>query len=248
MSEDIHSLAALYAIDALDDLDRGRFESHLDDCEYCRAEVASFAEAAHDMVGPDVLPRAEVRAHALAMLDDVRQLDATRPDALQRHGGIPTDGSAERRGPSRWMVGAAAVLVLVVALGVVALSLGGDGEGPSDQVATVVDSPDATRFEMVSDDPARAGTELEVIHSASHDATVVVGDHVHTPDSGQVYQLWGVTEAGMVDAGVFEPHDDGTVAVPVGTPQGVQGWAVTVERVGGSPVPSGDPVFVSETV
>ena len=43
---DIHALSGAYAIDALDDVERARFERHLAECADCRAEVASLREAA----------------------------------------------------------------------------------------------------------------------------------------------------------------------------------------------------------
>ena len=39
MSDDIHALSGAYAVDALDDVERARFERHLANCEACRAEV-----------------------------------------------------------------------------------------------------------------------------------------------------------------------------------------------------------------
>ena len=43
---DIHKLSGAYAVDAVDDLERARFERHLAACEDCRAEVAELREAA----------------------------------------------------------------------------------------------------------------------------------------------------------------------------------------------------------
>ena len=39
MNDDIHSLVGAYAVDALDDAERARFEQHLAACAECRAEV-----------------------------------------------------------------------------------------------------------------------------------------------------------------------------------------------------------------
>lgn len=43
---DLHKLTGAYAMDALDDLERARFEQHLAQCEDCRAEVAELRETA----------------------------------------------------------------------------------------------------------------------------------------------------------------------------------------------------------
>lgn len=42
-NEDLHELAAAYALDALDDDERNAFESHLRGCEQCRAELGELA-------------------------------------------------------------------------------------------------------------------------------------------------------------------------------------------------------------
>ena len=41
---DIHTLSGAYALDAMDDLDRARFNHHLDECPACAAEVAELTE------------------------------------------------------------------------------------------------------------------------------------------------------------------------------------------------------------
>ena len=43
---DLHKLTGAYAVDALDDLERARFEQHLAECDDCRAEVAELRETA----------------------------------------------------------------------------------------------------------------------------------------------------------------------------------------------------------
>ena len=42
---DIHTLAGAYALHAVDDLDRARFERHLAECPSCAAEVAELNDA-----------------------------------------------------------------------------------------------------------------------------------------------------------------------------------------------------------
>ncbi|WP_181803288.1 RskA family anti-sigma factor, partial [Streptomyces shenzhenensis] len=42
--EDLHSLAAPYALDALDAGERRRFERHLKDCDRCADEVRALTE------------------------------------------------------------------------------------------------------------------------------------------------------------------------------------------------------------
>ena len=76
MSEmDIHKLTGAYAMDALDDLERARFEQHLATCEDCRAEVAELRETAallSETVA--VPPPAALRESVLAGISQVRPL------------------------------------------------------------------------------------------------------------------------------------------------------------------------------
>ncbi len=49
MSPDLHHLSGAYAVDALDDGERGPFEQHLAGCADCRAEVAELSATAHSL-------------------------------------------------------------------------------------------------------------------------------------------------------------------------------------------------------
>ena len=64
---DMHPLSGAYAVDALDDIERARFERHLAECPDCAAEVASLREAAAMLAhSVDTGPSAELRAKVLA--------------------------------------------------------------------------------------------------------------------------------------------------------------------------------------
>ena len=75
MSEDIHALSGAYAVDALDDVERARFERHLNGCSACRAEVESLVAAASELsVLTEVAPPPSLRAKVLAEISTVRPL------------------------------------------------------------------------------------------------------------------------------------------------------------------------------
>lgn len=75
MSDDIHALSGAYAVDALDDVERARFERHLADCSACQAEVDSLVIAASELsVLTEVAPPASLRAKVLADIATVRPL------------------------------------------------------------------------------------------------------------------------------------------------------------------------------
>ena len=75
MSDDIHALSGAYAVDALDDVERERFERHLAECSTCRAEVAELAAAAAELaVLTELAPPAGLRTSVMAEVAKVRPL------------------------------------------------------------------------------------------------------------------------------------------------------------------------------
>jgi anti-sigma factor RsiW len=71
--EDIHELAAAYALDALDGRERDAFEAHLRDCETCTKDVADFRSTAAMLAYADEGPEP-----ATALRD--RLLEAARQE------------------------------------------------------------------------------------------------------------------------------------------------------------------------
>ncbi|MBB2987340.1 anti-sigma factor [Terracoccus luteus] len=86
MNGEMHALSGAYAVDALDELERARFERHLATCADCRAEVDSLALVAADLFTTEMTPPASLRAGVLGRLGSVAQLpplpvQETSPDA-----------------------------------------------------------------------------------------------------------------------------------------------------------------------
>ena len=74
MTDEIHELSGAYAVDALDDVERARFERHLADCSACRDEVESLRVAAAELSVTETAPPASLRASVLSGITSVRQL------------------------------------------------------------------------------------------------------------------------------------------------------------------------------
>ncbi|HSU73631.1 MAG TPA: anti-sigma factor [Terrabacter sp.] len=80
MSDDIHALSGAYAVDALDDVERARFERHLAGCSACQAEVDGLAAAASELsVLTEVPPPPSLRARVLTDIATVRPLPPLTP-------------------------------------------------------------------------------------------------------------------------------------------------------------------------
>ena len=230
MTDDVHALAAAYALDALDPEERRRFESHYPDCETCAAEVREFrATASHlGATVPAPLP-GDLKARVMADVGRTRQL----PPKV-----VPM---AERTRRVRPLLAVAAVLLIVVAAGsVFALRTDGNGTGgDSSELAQVLGAPDAVTVDLQGDQP---GT-LRVVYSQDQDRAVLVGSDLSDPGEDLTYQLWTIDGTTPTSAGVFTPSSgsvDEVVEAPSSTPDA---WGVTVEPRGGSPAPTGEILY-----
>lgn len=75
MSDDIHALSGPYAVNAVDDVERARFERHLAHCPACQAEVDSLVATATLLtMTTQLAPPASLRAKVLADIKTVRPL------------------------------------------------------------------------------------------------------------------------------------------------------------------------------
>ncbi|MDN5767804.1 MAG: anti-sigma factor [Humibacillus sp.] len=81
MTDEIHELSGAYAVDALDDVERARFERHLADCPACRDEVESLSVAAAELSVTETAPPASLRAGVLSGIKLVRQLPPLTEEA-----------------------------------------------------------------------------------------------------------------------------------------------------------------------
>ncbi len=240
--EDLHDLAAPYALDALDGDEQERFEAHLRTCPTCRAEVEDLREAAVGISeGIEVAPPPALRerllqqvaaeAAASATEGSVRRLDDHRPGQRRPGADRPADG-----GRRWWLAAAAAVVVGAGAWGAVEVLGQGD---PADRV---VQAQDAQEYEV--DTPEGA---LTVIASAGEDAAVLrLPSGLEAPPQGQVYQAWWVGADGTArSAGLLaeEAVQDGETLLE-GAYAGAAAVGLTVEPAGGSDQPTSEPFAV----
>lgn len=73
--DDIHGLSGAYAVDAVDDVERARFEAHMAGCSQCRHEVDSLRAAAGELALVSVAaPPPSLRAAVLRDISSVRPL------------------------------------------------------------------------------------------------------------------------------------------------------------------------------
>ena len=238
MSElDIHKLTGAYAMDALDDLERARFEQHLASCEDCRAEVAELRETAALLAETvAVTPPASLRDSVLAGISQVRPLAPEVSTSPTSETGRP---AARGRGWIPFLVAAALALIVGIGAAVTQPWAGSDDVDRLTAAEQVLQAPDA---EQVSVDLGEAG-RATLTRSKSHDRAVITTEDMVSAPTGKDYELWFIDGDEIVSAGLMPDVPDQTVVLD-GSAGGAAAVGITVEPDGGSDQPTTDPIAV----
>jgi anti-sigma-K factor RskA len=238
-------LAAAWALDALDEDERVRFEARLRTDPEERREADALRETASRLARP-VEPSARLRADVLAAV--ARTPQESVPDAPRRAGVVDLQVRRERRRPSRWSV-------LVAAAGIV-VAAGGVGYGVSagrDEPAAVT-AEQAAR-QQVADLMAAPGASVQTVAATDGGTAtlVVAGDRLgvltsNLPEvsAGEGYQLWLATGDRVDSAGMLDlTGGTGAGVMDLGT---ADGFGISVEPAGGSEQPTTTPVVFTPVV
>ncbi|MGY0066398.1 anti-sigma factor [Streptomyces sp. QTS137] len=253
---DLHSLAAPYALDALEPAERVRFERHLATCRRCAAEVRVLAEDAVRLAWSTAAPAPPaLRDRVMAAVRTTPQDPAPAPGSREQ-----TRARAPQLPPHVWGTGpvpqagrrhrmplfvpfatatAAAALVVAALFAVQADQTQDQLTAERDrarEIAHVLAAPDALAN---SGRDARGGT-IGVIASASERSAVVTLGGYDNPPNGRVRQLWLMRPGAQPRSlGLFE---SGAPLVASDLDTSATSLAVTVEPDGGSPQPTTQPV------
>ncbi|KOG43406.1 anti-sigma factor [Streptomyces resistomycificus] len=250
--EDLHSLAAPYALDALEPDERRRFERHLDKCGSCAAEVRALAEDAVRLAWSTAAPPpAAMRERVLAAVRATPQEGAEQETARARTpqlpphvwGVQPPPRVRERRRiplfvPFATATAAAALVVaslFAVQAGQTEDQLNAE-RAQAREIAHVLAAPDA-RATTGQDSEGRS---IGVVASASEGRAVVTLSGYGELPSDSVRQLWLMRpDAQPRSLGLFSAD---TPLVASGLDTSATSLAVTVEPDGGSAQPTTQPV------
>ncbi|OIJ66280.1 anti-sigma factor [Streptomyces mangrovisoli] len=250
--EDLHSLAAPYALDALEPAERARFERHLKDCDSCAAEVRALSEDAVRLAWSTAAPApAALRDRVLAAVATTAQESARTDPARGPARPLPphvwgAQPPPRTRAPRRMPVfapfatlTAAAALVVAALFGVQAGRTQDRLDAERDhsrEIAHVLAASDA----RASTGQDAAGHTIGVIASASEGRAVVTLSGYDAPPSGRVRQLWLMRPGARPRSlGLFS---DDTPLVTSGLQKSATSLAVTVEPDGGSAQPTTQPI------
>ncbi len=241
MSDDLHHLAAPYALDALDPAERAAFEAHYPTCDVCTAEVDGFKEAATALAeAVATKPPATLRGSVLGGIARTRQEAPLMGVGHHgsEHGELAIDQLAvrRRRRLKQAALGAAAALVVLAgAVGVIA------SRGP-DEFTEVVEAADR-RFVSLEGESG----DIQAYWSPSRDQVALASTSIEPVPEGQTYALWFLLDGGVQFAGAFTPDDNGmiTTVLDVDDIEG-NGWGVTLEPEAVPDQPSGEVIFIGE--
>ncbi|MFF9340470.1 MULTISPECIES: anti-sigma factor [unclassified Streptomyces] len=238
---DAHTLAAAYALGALDDTERKDFDAHLRTCEACRQETAGFqATTARLAAAVAQPPPPAAKAQVMAAVDGVRQL----PPRVPAPSPAPVLGGILRR----------RAVPLALAASVAAAALGGvaawqtrnaqeleqqarQAQQQLDAVSAVLAAPDARTVHG----KAANGALTTVVASDRQNKAVFTAANLPDPGTGRTYQLWLDHDGTMSPAGLID--HDGTVFL-TGDPADAGAVGLTLEPAGGSPQPTTDPLLL----
>ena len=224
---DIHKLTGAYALDAVDDLERAAFERHLDQCEDCRTEVASLRETAALLAeSAAVTPPSSLRDSVLSGISQVRPLPP-----------IVAEPAPRRVAWFPLLVAAAIVAVLGIGAAVWQPWAPSD-DGSLTAAEQVLQAPDA---QSVALDLGDAG-QATVTRSNTIGKAVITTEDMASAPSGQVYELWLLSDEGvMLPAGLMPDESDLTMVLE-GDAANATAAGITVEPAGGSKEPTSEPI------
>jgi anti-sigma-K factor RskA len=235
LDHDLHLLTGAYALDALDDVERARFERHLARCSSCREETRGLREtAARLALATAITPPPGMRDRVLAATAHTRQLAPAGR-------GIRTP-AAHRLRLSRLIAlattaAAAAVIALLLVLQVNARHQLQTAQAQSHAVAAVLSAPDA---HLETSSTSVGGTVTTVI-SPSHHEAVVTATGMPTLSGSRVYQLWVMSSAGARSAGLMPASTAPVLASGI---SGKDQLGITIEPAGGTTKPTTTPIIV----
>jgi len=260
----------LLALDLLGDEDCGALRTHLAECANCRArfdEARSFA-ALLAFSAPPAEPPQRVRKELLEQLRGKRGAARVAPEPVMV--GRASSTVRESAGHSSfwsWSNVGWAVAVLVI-LGVTAMLSEQYRRAENDvrnlqaqlaakqteldrtrEVVDLLHASDTVRVKLMSGTAPWPWPEGKVYYHPKK-GLLFVAQNLPQVEDGMVYQLWYVPQEGSpLSAGVFAPdlHGNATLMTPPSAkPMAPKAFAVTLERAGGVPAPTGPEVLSGE--
>ena len=231
----MHTLAAAYALDGLTDVERRRFDTHLNDCATCAEEVQGMRETVTRLATAAAQePPQELRERVLAQAAArTRQL----PPRVRR----PGSGRTRTLG---WTL-SAACLVLAVVLGLATLREQHTRER-ADRLNRAIAAVMAASDARTVSGAVRPGGSGTVVASRSLGKAVIVMSGLPRLSSAKTYELWLMGPRPPRPAGTMRPpaHGEPKPILATGLGDATQ-IGLTIEPAQGSSRPTSTPIFTA---
>ncbi|ALV46174.1 hypothetical protein MB46_12465 [Arthrobacter alpinus] len=259
MEKQLHLLTGSYALNSLTNGERSDFERHALTDPQTLEEVRSLSETAALLAfgTPEETPPPALKADVMAAIRNTRQLPASSVvrdiSSARRAKASSQGGATERR---RWVpaLSAAAALALFAGVGVGGWVAGQNSseqdikeqlsasQAQQEAMLAIMSSPDA----QIATTPLSNGGTVTVASSGkANKAAVMVNDMPPLPE-GKTYELWFISAAGAVPAGLMDSPKAPAMQLLDGAMGGATHVGITVEPVGGSAKPTTTPILVQE--
>jgi anti-sigma-K factor RskA len=246
---DPHGPSGAYALDALENSERERFEQHLQRCESCRQEVRGL----HDTATQLALAVARVPPPQLRglVLEAAARTGQNLPVTDHRTGLQPRHARDQRRaGAPRLarvprllgVAATAAVAAVAVVLGFTAAAIQhrlDRAQAQEQAIVAVLNAPDAR---IVVNPVSGGGTATVVFSRASHKMIFTTAG-LPPLAASKVYELWVLEPHAARPAGLLPAPSKGRTAPLLAAGLGPgDSAAVTVEPAGGTSQPTHKPI------
>ena len=227
MADDLHSLAAPYALHALDETEEGEFERHLPLCERCRNELAGLRDAAAALAyGVEApAPPPDLRGRILA------QARSERPNV------VPLRRLRRWKTPGLGVAVATVAACAALGLGIWAASRPGPLNRADGRLVAILADPKAKLLPLTGANG--------VVAVAPNRQAVLVITGLRSAPSGKTYEAWVIRGGSARRAAVFDgrPGRSAVLLGPRVEPGAFVG--ITIERRGGVDQPTSSPIFRS---
>ena len=242
-SRRVHELAGAYALDALDDAERERYERHLRDCPACAEDVRRMTSTATALaMAVAAEPPAGLRERVLAAAATTPQLPPLPPAAARHRHGRPVTRSAwfPRLALGVAAVGVAAAVVLAVVT--VSTQRRLDNVQTQNQaIAAVLSARDA----QITSAAVTGGGTATVVSSFAQHTMIFTSSGLPKLANAKVYELWFLSTGSARPAGLLpQPTDGKTAPVLADGLSSTDKVGMTVEPAGGTSSPTTTPILV----
>jgi len=250
--EPFETLAAVYAVDALDGDDLAVFEAHLPTCPACQASVRDAQEtlARVTLSMPPQAPPAAARAALVHRVAERRERRAR--GWLRWAAATAVAAAAAAMFAGTWVAVRYEARLGQMARETAAVRerLARNEAALQEQVAFyrgVVDllrDPATRMVDLRGQGAASSATARLVWNDAGGGQLFVTG--LAPAPAGKTYELWTIAGAAPKPAGLFTVDAQGRAVHRVAAEAGVKGFAVSLEPEGGVPAPTGPIVLASK--